>query len=191
LGGDLFTVSGADGQPRALVSSPLFERQPVLSPDGTRVAYFRGEPGGAEDAFSLVVVGIDGTGEQLLEAGGVGDADAVAWSPDGTFLLRNTGGDEIVRYDLADATRRVIVRDAFYWGDPFQPPSGDRIMYVSVADDAVLTLSNSDGSGATGIYTIRESDWVGPCDFRSMRWSPDGKRSGGRFRAVPDLRGER
>lgn len=174
--GDLFTATTATAQPRPLVSSPLFERQPIVSPDGRKVAFFRGEPQGAEDAFSLVVINIDGTGERVLEPSGVGDADAIVWAPDGTFLLRNVGDFEIVRYDLDGRERQTIATAAILRADAFQPPTGAKVLYESSMDGPGLWVMNPDGSGAAKLYTVPLADMDRGCDFNTSRWSPDGTR---------------
>ncbi len=96
-------VVGADGaKPRQLDADVVSE--PSWSPDGTRLAYARSEPGGV----GLYTVGIDGTGvTRVGEIAGWGkperryyfdfmrlpedpaDAwiDIVAWSPDGSRIL--------------------------------------------------------------------------------------------------------
>ena len=176
VNGDLFTATAPDAQPRPLVASPLFERQPVLSPDGTSVAFFRGQPNGAEDAFALVVIKLDGTGEQVLEASGVGDQDAIAWSPDGKFLLRNVGDFDIVRYDLEDGRRQVIATASILRPDAFQPPTGAKVLYEGSMDGRGLWVMNPDGSEKTMLYTLPIPDMDRGCDFNALGWSPDGTR---------------
>jgi Tol biopolymer transport system component len=172
LDGELFTVDAASGKSRALVSSPMVERQPVISPDGTQVAFLRGEPRGAENAFALVVIDIDGSGERVIEASNVGDADAIVWAPDGSFLLRNSGDEEIVRYDLPSGSRKVIAAAAILQAEALRPPAGDRVLFFHSLEQSLWSIG-VDGESATLLHAIPQAE-RSDCDFDNARWSPDG-----------------
>jgi Tol biopolymer transport system component/DNA-binding winged helix-turn-helix (wHTH) protein len=95
LGARAWLRSGRAAPPmriRPLVSAPGIERDPALSPDGTRVAFSWN--GGSGEAMSIYVQLVDsGAPLRLTSAGGVEDR-VPAWSADGTRVAftRTAGG---------------------------------------------------------------------------------------------------
>jgi Tol biopolymer transport system component len=83
------------------------------SPDGTRIA-FTSASSGYETASTIEVISTDGTGRTLLESGG---AHTPRWSPDGKFLIYESGRD-IYRLSLASpAAQQRLTSD----GDNLRP----------------------------------------------------------------------
>jgi Tol biopolymer transport system component len=148
--------------------------------------------------FEMFVMKADGTGTRKLATKPAQD-DNPAWSPDGRRLAfqaetqgRNTDRNTDIYVMNADGSGlRRITREPTYDTAPSWSPNGTRIAFSSVhLQDVPAALSsasapapskgNQEGSGQSGIYTIR-ADGTGlrqlthePED-QYPDWSPDGK----------------
>ena len=174
--GDLFAIDTLTGERRTLLEGTEIDRRPSVSPNGRHVLFLRGQPSTSQDDLALAVIGIDGGSVRVLEAANIGYEDTVAWSPDSSYVLRNDGDFVIHRYDLAGGAPTVLARDAFIQGNPFQPPTGDRILYESPTLGRSLWVMNADGSSAAKIYEIPPAEIKDGCDYGYLAWSPDGTK---------------
>ena len=85
--GDIYVGDPATGETTAIVTNPIYEVNPMFSPDGERIAFIRGDPQTGES--TIVVVRADGSDERVLlpkgrEHRGFG---SIAWTPDGDSLF--------------------------------------------------------------------------------------------------------
>lgn len=127
----------ADGTELDLSNSPALDTAPVVSPDGTRVAFFSARGGrGAE-----WVVGVDGRGLRRVTPSLVTEPAQVAWAPDGAELAVLTGsalyrasraGGMWSRLDRHDDPRQLVG-----WS-----PDGNALGYVTATDE-VKVVSRS------------------------------------------------
>lgn len=114
--GDLAVRDLSSGAHRRLTKNPLmmnatgFANASAPSPDGTRVAYawFNN----AADAFELRVIGMDGTGEQVIYSRQFEYVLRVAWMPDARSVAiaykRADGAHQLAIASLADGTLRPL-----------------------------------------------------------------------------------
>lgn len=166
-GSGLFTMDDQGGDLK-YVASVRGGHFPVLSPDGTRIAF--GEaPSGNDNNYEVSVINVDGTGyTNLTQSPGVDLAPS--WSPDGTRIAFNSaraGGAEIytMKADGSDVTR---VTTSGLNLDPDWSPDGSRIAFMDASGDGDIHVINADGTnevnlGAPGYQS-------GPA------WSPDGRQ---------------
>jgi hypothetical protein len=164
----IYSVRASDGGDLALVSrNPFggFDAVPQVSPDGTRVVFFRSDPnrGLPRDVGALYVVGLDGTGLRRITPWGVARSWA-SWSPDGRWIafggpsqslyLVHPDGNELVRIpvDLA--------------GKPLQPrwsPDGTMLVFgLRTNGQGDIYTVRDDGSDLTPITTTPAIDERGP-----------------------------
>ncbi|HEX7049660.1 MAG TPA: LpqB family beta-propeller domain-containing protein, partial [Longimicrobiales bacterium] len=91
---DVFVMNADGSDPTNLTNNEVFDRGPVWSPDGTRIAFVIGQGGGD---FEIVVMNADGSDQTNLT--NIGGDDLVPnWSPDGTriaFMSERDGNREI------------------------------------------------------------------------------------------------
>src|SRR5438046_3161692 len=120
---------------------------PILSPDGKRIAYANFHSGRSE----VFVINVVGTGEtQLTTDGGFPGA----WSPDGTriaFANSSDGDDEIflMNPDGSGVTR--LTDNSFNDRPSGWSPNGAQILFQSDREDGdeEIFVMNADGSGVT------------------------------------------
>ncbi|HEU4919237.1 MAG TPA: hypothetical protein VFT20_05810 [Candidatus Limnocylindrales bacterium] len=202
--GDIFVGDPITGTTTAIVSGPELESGPIFSPDGTRIAFVRGNPW-TEEA-SLVVVRVDGSDERVVMPPGYSQRGTTfTWTPDGGSLLVNHDSapfttpyfdGELSLFDAAGMAEPRLLTPPLpigpgggYFGytdqvaPMFRPPSGDLIL-----SSATGRASDAAAGRLEGLYAW-DADLVDrtqlaidgleryqPYYFQpwALRWSPDG-----------------
>ncbi|GIF07203.1 DUF11 domain-containing protein [Actinoplanes siamensis] len=148
---------------------------PVISPDGTRVAYALTRDG-QNSARDLWVVGISG-GTPRRVTDGTGDNYWPSWSPDGTELAfegrRGSDVPQVWCIPLADGPARFVTSVAGGAGQPSWNPVAERGLIAWTAAPASATdrkvhISTLDGGNDRLMLT---SSW----ESHSPAWHPDGR----------------
>lgn len=165
----------ATAPPRVLTGLPGAEREPSLSPDGSRVAYLADDNG--DGTQQVWLVDMDTASRSRLTAEGRNVSD-VTWSPDGRRLavtaddgdgctLQTLDPDEPdKRTDLAACAPGLGA--GIDWS-----PDGDSLVFAYPADN-----------GGTGLALVRSGGGVEPLTHPNAastvdaepRFSPDGRR---------------
>jgi Tol biopolymer transport system component len=137
---------------------------PAVSPDGGRVAYTTGNPGGISEPFQRVVVrALDGS--ELASYPGLSQP---AWAPDGRLVMAGSAavfdshGLEGLYVAAVGAAPARIDPSLPGVEQPSVSPRGDRIAFVS--GDALWTI------GLDGAGPVRLLAGTGPVAFPA--WSP-------------------
>jgi len=156
-----------------LTDTDVLEREPVVSPDGKRIAFRRG-PG------TLVVadVGPRGLGDEKTLLDGWAAAEDVAWSPDGRWLAYD-------RPDL-DFNTEVYVLPSDGSGQPVdvsQHPRPDRSPVWSPDGSKLAFVSNrNNGDDDVWFAWLRKDDWEktkADWDLERVRKSLSGGKGAG------------
>ncbi|MXN17810.1 amidohydrolase family protein [Pseudooceanicola sp. GBMRC 2024] len=167
LQGALWTLPATGGEATRI--SDLFDdiRQPVWSPDGSRIAYFAYREG----SYHLWSVNPDGGDPQELTSGPQDDREP-AWSPDGRALA--FASDRAGQYDihLLDLESRETRRLTHAPGEDRMPAwsaDGRRIVFRRATAEGSRLFSLSLDSGCT--TEIADA----PPGAEAPVWSPDGR----------------
>jgi Tol biopolymer transport system component len=201
-GGDIYVGDAATGETKAVVAGPDVDSGPIFSPDGTRIAFMRGDPW-TEEASVLVVRADGSDGRVIVPAGFSRRGLGFAWTPDSSSLVVNHDGfppatpyfdGELSLFDASGAAGPRLLTPPLpilpgtdYMGPyaqvapMFRPPSGDRIL--STARDAprrgprpstVIDVLDADLARVSQLSPGEALADLGPYHVGSPSWSPDG-----------------
>jgi Tol biopolymer transport system component len=164
---EIYSMNPDGTDPRRLTSSPGLDLEPVVSPNGKKIAFVSFRTG----ALEIFTMNTDGSGvRQLTSLGGA--AREPAWSPDGrriafAYGTAATGYDIHLMHASGSGVQRLTT-----------DPSDDR--HPTWSPDGKQIAFRSDRTGTPNIY-IMQSDGSGVSPFTSCplacidpAWSPDG-----------------
>lgn len=176
--GDIFAADPETGATKAIVAGPETDRAPVLSRDGTRVAFER-KAVGAVGAGLLFVARADGGGIVQVTPEPLIGLIAWSFSPDGRSIVALATIDFQVRIVIATSDgvgepRVLAARVTAEDGAPeFRPPDGSEILFIG----------RESGQANRGVYAVNPvTDEVraivapSGLDVYAATWSPDGSR---------------
>ena len=149
---------------------------PSWSPDGRRIAFYRGTSATLPE--SIYVIDVDGSGERLL-----GPGRSPSWSPDGTrIVFSDDAGMEVMS---ADGSNKMLLlsREAYVAGypstslpagNPVWSPDGNRIAFerptTGYEPPQQVYIMNADGSSSHALVAGNTF-----YDESDPAWSPDGR----------------
>lgn len=145
-------VMDDDGQNvQRLTNTPLHELHPRWSPDGRKIAFFRGMDPIPGANFDMFIMNADGSNEQRLTNRKGFDGERFSWSPDSkhiAFTSDRSGWPNIYVVKVANKKVRQLTNyredDDIMAQEADWSPDGNLIAYTGVVS----------GGGRT-IYTIR------------------------------------
>lgn len=155
-------------------------RTPAWSPDGSMIAFRKGNPnrGGGLDT-SINVARADGTEVVTITPDTYGEASGEGgppvWSPDGSLIAFDTlGGIYVMEPDGSNLHRVTAYEGAFACYDlqPSWSPDGSKLVFAVLCDggnEGIWTV-NADGSGRRQLLAPH-GDLT---DLSQPSWSPDG-----------------
>lgn len=169
-GWNLWVLPASGGKARKLTSSAGRDHYPSWSPDGSKIAFCRGQVG-TRDIW--VVPSDGGTARRLTQH--AADDLLPSWSPDGrwiAFVSKRSGNTDIwiVR---ADGGQPLQVTDTPEYVDlmPAWSPDGSQLTITSTPVFYSLWVGDMDGGHWYNLTTdILSNNWA-----RTAAWSPDGK----------------
>jgi Tol biopolymer transport system component len=166
----------ANGSARQRVlQSPVAERDPSWSPDGTRIAYAARI--GLDGPFRIFVAAADGTGAVQLTSHAEGDADrAPVWSPDGSRIAfvsdRDGGFPEIYLMNAGGSGQMRLTTNTAIDGNPSWSPDGTKLVVERCCLDGTSEIYTIDPAtrAETNLTLTTAAQEFDPV------WSPDGTK---------------
>jgi TolB protein len=162
---DIFVINADGSDLRNVTNTVTTSFDFAWSPDGRRIAYLEGNPGGAP----LSVVNADGTGKRRLTGPLMVDLGSPSWSQDGRTIAF-TGGSVIYSVHADGSGLRKLTAGPGFNFAPRWSPDGRRILFLSSRDDLVhhepdLFVMNADGSAQRNLthtpgVSEHEASWA-------------------------------
>jgi hypothetical protein len=150
-------------------------RLPIMSPDGTRLAYL--------SMNNLVVTDPRGRDPVVVATDGLLGTTYLGWTPDGRRVMAGLSTGKLVAYDVAAGAQPSPMLETSNVGglhndlaDLFRPPAGDEILEYGPGPQGVGLYRRPLNGGAqiavltTVITSVPFSKLVDP------QWSPDGQQ---------------
>jgi Tol biopolymer transport system component len=166
---DLFIMKGDGTALTQLTATDLYEADPAVSPDGTRIAFTRRL---ADDNLELFLMNIDGSGQINLTNHPALDFYPT-WSPDGTriaFTSERSGGREIFVMGSDGSNPVQLTSSSDISETPEWSPDGAQIAFTRRTYDGRMAVSVMPAGGGfvTDLTALGQSE--------RPAWSPDGKQ---------------
>jgi Tol biopolymer transport system component len=161
---------------KLIVSDGQNER-PIVSPDGTHIAFLRSNGDGSD----VVVTRFDGTDPVVLTAAPLREVTYFEWVPDSRSVVAVSAADQ-GQYDLASPGKPstpafAMPADGFnnVVGWVYRPPDGAEVAVLEQSGAGkAISVMKADGSGKRVIVTPQSLPNVDI--MRSSSWSPDGSK---------------
>lgn len=196
----LWTMHPDGSKQRLLYLTPQNAKRPVLSPDGTLVAFDGALPGKAPMTdFDVQVIRVDGTARRTLAGSGATETDA-QWSPDGIHLSYSRSPRpsdwrrSVIRIVRSDgrAARRLTRGQFARWS-----PDGTRLVFdtPTTSSDGDLFVVGADGTGLLRLTNTVELEqpaaWSRDGRILFTRYAADGSGDATIYSVDPDGRHQR
>jgi TolB protein len=172
---DLWAMKASGLGRTRLTSTPVPERDPSWSPDGSHLTYAaRTGPG---EPFRIFVANDDGSGSDQLTTQVAGSADrSPVWSPDGSriaFVSNRAGGFPELYLMFADGSGVVrLTTNSSIDANPSWSPDGTRLVFERCCENGTSDLLTIDVATRAEANLTPSSTQQ---DFDPV-WSPDGTR---------------
>lgn len=170
----IFLMSPNGKATTQLTSGPYPDKSYSWSPDGTKLAVWRGEDGEA-----IYIMNADGSGMQRLSPSPSYDIFP-NWSPDGTRLafchVLDPGSGpphQIIQIDVMNtdgSNVQTLLSNNSFNMEPRWSPDGSKIVFMSTlgGDGVQIYTMNADGSDITELTDVGNNG--------DPAWSPDGSQ---------------
>jgi len=192
--GDIFIGDPMTGMTTAIVTGPETDSRPIFSPDGTHIAFLRGDRAITSGGGSIVVVSAEGSDARVVAPPGFSERGlGFAWTPDSAWLAVNHDSRPFItpyfdgELSLVDASGmaaprlltpplpRVVGAPYFlpnaHVAPIFRPPTGDLILS---GEHGGLYAWDADLESRTRLAGGRSSEDVTFRGVYEPAWSPDG-----------------
>ena len=169
---DQVFVAATDGSSRRQITSDRrMNWSPILSPDGTTIAFMKDSQSAP---IGIHVIQIDGSGERRITVDPVPGFDSMEWSPDGNRIVFAAGpedsGQRLWSVGLDDQPERLLLDTPRSDFAPTWSPDALSLAWLSQAPGGVTTVMVGRADRSRPDLTISEpGDWFLP------QWSPDAR----------------
>ncbi|NYT18790.1 MAG: hypothetical protein GKC08_00620 [Methanosarcinales archaeon] len=157
-------VELADKSKSLQITQNADKRAPLISPDGTKLAYLSKVSGN----YDIWVMNPDGSeNKQITDS--ASDEGAPSWSPEGDMLVYSLEG-KICTVNISNRVPVILRNDTFVNTHPVFNPEGTKIAFVSDrSGNSDIWVMNANGVGIEQL-TFENSTQTYPA------WSPEGDK---------------
>ncbi|HEX6983011.1 MAG TPA: DUF5050 domain-containing protein [Balneolaceae bacterium] len=152
-------IMNSDGTDRVQLTSHSWDSDPIISPDGTKVAFVNGRRNPEVSEHHNEIYIVDASGYPITRiprpAESLHDSDP-SWSPDGKKLIfsqsnNNSNGNDIVSVNVDGTGRKKVNDDRPYDSWPLYTPDGSKIVFYSLnrGGNSQIFIMNADGTNVT------------------------------------------
>lgn len=157
-------VELADKSNSSQITENADKRAPVMSPDGTKIAYLSKVSGN----YDIWVMNPDGSENRQITDSAI-DEGAPSWSPEGDILVYSLEGN-LWTVNLSNRIPAILRNDTFENAHPVFSPDGTKIAFASDrSGNSDIWVMNLNELGIQQI-TFEESTQTHPV------WSPEGDK---------------
>ncbi|KGK97714.1 hypothetical protein LI82_08005 [Methanococcoides methylutens] len=157
-------VELADKSNTSQITENADKREPVMSPDGTKIAYLSKTAGN----YDIWTMNPDGSENRQITDSSSNEG-APSWSPEGDMLVYSLEG-KIWTVDPDNRVPKLLRNDNFVNTNPVFNPDGTKIAFVSDrSGNSDIWVMNSNGVGIEQV-TFENSTQEHPA------WSPEGDK---------------
>jgi Tol biopolymer transport system component len=164
------SVMNPDGTGQLALTGGGEERDPIWSPNGTRIAFSHTDPNPPEGHMNVYVMNADGTGALNLTPGandGQGHTGIdPTWSPGGNSIAYNDNANIWVMDAASGAGKSQLTTGPQADLFPAWSPNATKIAFTRDLD---IWVMNADGSAPTRLTSATAAE-------RGADWSPDGSK---------------
>lgn len=162
--GDIFVINANGSGKKQVTDHPDEDREPVWSPDGSRILFHCVDD---ERNYDLCVVNANGSGRKRLTDQPGSDTHSYSyggssWSSDGSrivFRSQRDGDPEVYVMNADGSKQQNLSRSPGADGAPVWTPDGQRILFVSTRDgNSEIYTMNADGSGLANLTNNPATD---------------------------------
>ena len=160
--GDIATIPASGGAATKITLTPQEEESPAISPDRTRIAYYR-RTGNQALTSELWIANINGTNQRKLADGA--PAFKPDWSPDGTRIAFFGRGNSVQTISAAGGAPTTLVASTRTNGELSWTPDGSQIAYdANTGGGPQIGIVNASGGAPRVLFS----------GARLPNFSPDG-----------------
>jgi len=162
---EIYSMNPDGSSQTRLTNNPAEDREPFLSPDGTKIVFASNRDG----SFEIYSMNIDGSNQTRLTSNANNDY-APKWSPDGAriaFTSDRDGGTEIYSMNVDGSNQTRLTNDNSNSSSSWSPDSSKIAFSSNHTLNNEIWVMNADGSNKIPL-TSNSANNVG------SSWSPDG-----------------